>query len=82
LGNCSEQKSKASPLRHPTWSPHVEPCPAQGLSHMGHRDRQPSPPISVSPTISAPAPNDLAGFRTNKGKSVVVSVTLDHFTSC
>jgi hypothetical protein len=49
---------------------------------MGHRDRQPSPPISVSPTISAPAPNDLAGFRTNKGKSVVVSVTLDHFTSC
>ena len=74
-------RRKPSPLRHPTRSPHVEPCPAQGLSHIGHRDRQPSPPISVSPTISAPAPNDLAGFRTDKGKSMVVSSALDHFTS-
>jgi hypothetical protein len=72
---------KPSPPRHLSRSPHVEPCPPQGLSHLGHRDRQSSPSISVSPTISAPAPNVLAGFRTDKGKSVIVSDALGHSTS-
>lgn len=39
---------------------------------MPHRERQLSPPRSV-PLITAPPASDLAGFRTDKGKSVVVS---------
>ncbi|KAG6748892.1 hypothetical protein POTOM_048830 [Populus tomentosa] len=63
-------------IRHkpsPSKQPHVEPCPAQGISRIDHRDHQLSPLISVSHTTSALAPNDILGFRTNKGKYVVVS---------
>jgi hypothetical protein len=41
-----------------------------------------SPPSPVSHTTSTPAPNDLAGFRIDKGKSLVVSGALGHSTSC
>ncbi|KAJ6973872.1 hypothetical protein NC653_034023 [Populus alba x Populus x berolinensis] len=46
---------------------------AQRITHMVHMDRQLSPLYSVAHDILAPPPKDLAGYRTNKGKSVVVS---------
>ncbi|KAL3573305.1 hypothetical protein D5086_027209 [Populus alba] len=45
----------------------------QRITHMVHMDRQLSPLYSVAHDILAPPPKDLAGYRTNKGKSVVVS---------
>ena len=61
-------RRKVSPSRQP----HVVPCPTQGHSHLLHRDHQLPPSVSGSLPTSAPAPNDLTGFRTDKGKSVVV----------
>jgi hypothetical protein len=74
-------KRKPSPPRPSTVSPHVEPCPAQGTSHMPHRERQLSPTRFVPPITSTSA-SALAGFGTDKCKYMVVSGASGHPVSC
>jgi hypothetical protein len=74
-------RCKPSPSRNSSGSPHVEPYLAQGNSHMVHKDCQPSLPLPVARNISAPTPKDLAGHRTDKGNSTVISGAPGHFSS-